>query len=218
MFRWMMTGCVFCMCVQIAPAQTAAQEEGVALDDGYRLPMSFPTGGYWPQERMASAAQRAGFEDKWEYAKKLLTDLKTRHHWNTVWVLNIGLDDGKKLLRIAEEVGMWVVLEPTPVTHHFIWYSHASPEAIRRTAQKVVDELGQFMDRNQIALQELGVSSPKLDWLIRAAKSAGAKGAKLSGGGRGGCMIALVDEQSRDEVTSALLLEGATQVIPTVVR
>ena len=144
MFRWMMTGCVFCMCVQIAPAQTAAQEEGVALDDGYRLPMSFPTGGYWPQERMASAAQRAGFEDKWEYAKKLLTDLKTRHHWNTVWVLNIGLDDGKKLLRIAEEVGMWVVLEPTPVTHHFIWYSHASPEAIRRTAQKVVDELGQF--------------------------------------------------------------------------
>ena len=140
MLRWILTGCVLCTCVQMS----FAQEGGPALGDGYRLPMSFPTGGYWPQERMASAAQRAGVEDKWEYARKLLTDLKTQHHWNTVWVLNIGLEDAKKFLRIAEEVGMWVVLEPTPVTHHFIWISHASPEAIRQTAQRTVKELGQY--------------------------------------------------------------------------
>ena len=111
---------------------------------GYRLPMSFPTGGYWPWERLASAAQRAGADDKWQYARKLLPELKNERHWNTVWVLNIGTPDAQKFLQIAGEVGIWVVLEPSTVTHHFIWYSHASPEAIRKTAEKTVREFGRF--------------------------------------------------------------------------
>lgn len=52
-------------------------------------------------------------------------------------------------------------------------------------------KLGGLMDRNHELLQELGVSSPELDNLVVAAKDAGAYGAKLTGGGGGGCMVAL---------------------------
>jgi len=81
-----------------------------------------------------------------------------------------------------------------------------------------IEELGHLMDRNQLLLQELGVSSLELDDLIAAARSAGAKGAKLSGGGRGGCMIALVDDHTRDRVIPALLLAGASSIMATTVR
>ena len=50
------------------------------------------------------------------------------------------------------------------------------------------------MDENHRLLQEIGVSCPELDALVAAARAAGALGAKLSGGGRGGNMIALVNQ------------------------
>jgi len=79
-------------------------------------------------------------------------------------------------------------------------------------------ELGRLMHRNQLLLRDVGVSSPELDHLTQAAESAGAKGAKLSGGGKGGCMIALVDDQTRDRVRSSLLSAGAKRIITTIVR
>lgn len=81
-----------------------------------------------------------------------------------------------------------------------------------------VGELGRLMHHNQLLLRDLGVSSPELDRLVHAAEGAGAKGAKLSGGGKGGCMIALVDDGTRAEVTSSLLSAGACRVIATTVR
>ena len=55
-----------------------------------------------------------------------------------------------------------------------------------------VEALGSLMNENQALLLQIGVSSPELDALVEAALSAGASGAKLSGAGRGGSMIALV--------------------------
>lgn len=85
-------------------------------------------------------------------------------------------------------------------------------------ARGQVARLGELMNYNQRLLRELDVSSPELDRLVVAALRAGALGAKLSGGGKGGCMIALVDDETAKVVTSALLLAGAQQVIPTTVR
>ena len=81
-----------------------------------------------------------------------------------------------------------------------------------------VAELGRLMHRNQLLLLDLGVSSPELERLTRAAESAGAKGAKLSGGGKGGCMIALVDDGTRAGVISSLNSAGASTVFTTTVR
>jgi mevalonate kinase len=71
------------------------------------------------------------------------------------------------------------------------------------------------MNQNHALLQEMTVSSPELDSLVEAAKHAGALGAKLSGGGRGGNMIALVEKEKAGEVSSALIAAGAKTTIVT---
>lgn len=77
--------------------------------------------------------------------------------------------------------------------------------------------LGDLMTRNHALLQRIGVSSPELDRLVAAAEAAGALGAKLSGGGRGGNMIALIDPDQEAAVKQGLLDAGAAGVISTVV-
>lgn len=77
--------------------------------------------------------------------------------------------------------------------------------------------LGPLMNENQALLEELDVSSPALDRLLTTARSAGALGAKLSGAGRGGFMIALVEEEGIVPVTEALERAGAAQVLSTCV-
>ncbi len=79
-------------------------------------------------------------------------------------------------------------------------------------------ELGVLMTENHALLQELTVSSPELDTLVAAAHAAGALGAKVSGGGRGGNMIALLaSEHAAHEVEEALLNAGARRVFTTIV-
>jgi mevalonate kinase len=78
-----------------------------------------------------------------------------------------------------------------------------------------VEKLGPLMDENQVILTKMGVSSPELDRLIEAARSAGALGAKLSGAGRGGNMIALVTPGEAGRVAEALEKAGAVRTIIT---
>jgi len=56
-----------------------------------------------------------------------------------------------------------------------------------------VGELGRLMDVNHGLLSALGVSSRSLDGMVWAARDAGAMGAKLTGAGGGGCIVALDD-------------------------
>lgn len=73
--------------------------------------------------------------------------------------------------------------------------------------------LGAAMNANHALLQQLGVSSPELDGLCRAALEAGALGAKMSGGGRGGNMIALAhDAEHAAQLAQALRAAGAARV------
>jgi mevalonate kinase len=78
--------------------------------------------------------------------------------------------------------------------------------------------LGELMDHNHEFLQQMTVSSPELDKLVRAARNAGALGAKLSGGGRGGNMIALVEQASAESVAEALRSAGAIRTIITEIQ
>ncbi len=78
--------------------------------------------------------------------------------------------------------------------------------------------LGPLMNENQILLKKMGVSSIELERLVQAARRAGAHGAKLSGGGRGGNMIALATTESALHVADALTEAGATNTIITTVN
>lgn len=98
-------------------------------------------------------------------------------------------------------------------------------DAVARMAQSArraiesgaVGALGPLMDENHWALQQMGVSSPELDRLCQAGRLAGALGAKLSGGGRGGNMIALVQPAQAQQVVDALRAAGALSVFSTMV-
>jgi len=80
-----------------------------------------------------------------------------------------------------------------------------------------VKMLGALMDKNHAYLQEMTVSSPELDNLVSAARKAGALGAKMSGGGRGGNMIALAEADTAPRIAEALLSAGAKRTITTQV-
>ncbi|MBK9122697.1 MAG: mevalonate kinase [Chloroflexi bacterium] len=79
-------------------------------------------------------------------------------------------------------------------------------------------DVGNCMNQNHSLLQQLTVSSPELDRLVQAAIDAGAIGAKLSGGGRGGNMIALVASDTAPAVEAALRAAGAAHAFVTVLR
>lgn len=103
-------------------------------------------------------------------------------------------------------------------------YEHlfATAGDIARRARQAIEngtpeQLGPLMNANHSLLQKMGVSSPELDHLIEAARQAGALGAKLSGGGRGGNMIALVSPQTAKTIARSLRQAGAVNTIATIV-
>jgi mevalonate kinase len=99
----------------------------------------------------------------------------------------------------------------------------AAVGSIVRTARQAIEGghpeyLGALMNENHRILQEMGVSSAILDRLTEASLNSGANGAKLSGGGRGGNVIALSTNDNAPAVAEALLHAGAKNVIQTEVR
>ncbi|MFH1127734.1 MAG: mevalonate kinase [archaeon] len=75
-----------------------------------------------------------------------------------------------------------------------------------------IDEIGRMMNENQKLLVQLGMSHPKLDDCINAAIDAGAAGAKLSGGGWGGIMVALCYPKDQNKVMKGIADTGANVI------
>lgn len=73
-----------------------------------------------------------------------------------------------------------------------------------------IENMGKQMTFAHCILADLGVSTAKLDALVDAACKHGALGAKLTGGGGGGCVIALADsEDAAKRVSEAFKNAGA---------
>ncbi len=73
-----------------------------------------------------------------------------------------------------------------------------------------IENMGKQMTFAHRILADLGVSTAKLDALVDAACKHGALGAKLTGGGGGGCVIALADsEDAAKRVSEAFKNAGA---------
>jgi len=69
--------------------------------------------------------------------------------------------------------------------------------------------VGNLMNENHKLLQELTVSCPELDNMTEISRNAGALGAKLTGTGRGGLMVALTPSKDlQEKVASALRIAG----------
>ncbi len=83
--------------------------------------------------------------------------------------------------------------------------------------QGALQALGILLNENHRLLINMGVSLMPLDRMVQAARDAGALGAKLTGAGQGGNVIALVEPESLHDVKQALRAAGALQVWHTQV-
>ncbi|SCB74220.1 mevalonate kinase [Weissella bombi] len=103
--------------------------------------------------------------------------------------------------------------EPQSAQHHIDKIGEIAKHTRTAISENNVLKLGQFMNKAQKHLSALGISHPKLDELISAAREAGALGAKLTGGGVGGTMIALTQNaEQTTHVLTALEAAGAQEV------
>ena len=99
--------------------------------------------------------------------------------------------------------------------------------AILREAEKLAHEgrkaleefnlrkVGELIDENHRLLQEIEVSCKELDYLVDLARKQGAFGAKMTGGGGGGCMLALTPGKDLQEVVAAAMEDEGFEVLRT---
>jgi mevalonate kinase len=95
------------------------------------------------------------------------------------------------------------------VTEHLM---NAAREIVLRAIEALkendLETLGTMMNINHALLYGIGVSDESLERLANVARKAGALGAKLTGAGGGGCMIALAREEKLEQVSEAIQRSG----------
>lgn len=104
--------------------------------------------------------------------------------------------------------------EPERYSTYFMQVEKISRQCKHLLEMGRTNEMGPLLSENHALLKWMGVSSDVLDHLVNAALSAGALGAKLSGGGLGGNIIALVESGQVAQVSQALLAAGAVNTLP----
>ncbi len=88
------------------------------------------------------------------------------------------------------------------------------------TARKALEDfdirkVGELINENHCLLQEIEVSCEELDYLVNLAREEGAFGAKLTGGGGGGCMVALTPGRTLQEKVAATIENQGFNVLKT---
>ncbi|RPI33060.1 MAG: mevalonate kinase [Chloroflexota bacterium] len=107
--------------------------------------------------------------------------------------------------------------DPGPYEALFLRIGQVVRSARAAIERGQVSSLGPLMDENHHLLRQIGVSSPELEHLVESARQAGALGAKLSGGGRGGNMIALASAENAAIIARRLEEAGATRTLITTI-
>nr|WP_246421871.1 galactokinase family protein [Nocardiopsis mwathae] len=88
---------------------------------------------------------------------------------------------------------------------HVVTEIHRVNAVVGLMRAKALPEIGAVLTASHFSLRDqFEVSCPELDLAVETAVRAGARGAKLTGTGLGGCAIALVPEESVDEVSATV--------------
>ncbi|MEN2999960.1 MAG: mevalonate kinase [Acidilobaceae archaeon] len=105
------------------------------------------------------------------------------------------------VLRLAER--HWDVLEKV--------YASADQiveRALRFMAEGNGEGLGELMNINHGLLSAVGVSTARLDLIVQELRRAGALGSKLTGAGKGGCVVALAEREKASQIARHMLSLG----------
>lgn len=140
-------------------------------------------------------------------------DIKQSTHW-------VIADTGEKTPTLETVSAVRNLFEKDPDHYSTIIQKIGQITQEARTAlvEGEISLLGHLINKNQKYLSQLEVSSPKLEKLIEISLSSGAAGAKLSGGGRGGQVIAITKEDQLEHLEDSLLHAGAVNVITTTLK
>jgi len=118
---------------------------------------------------------------------------------------------------VVEDVRRQWQADPITFNHIFDQCGRIAQAARIAIEAGNVVQVGELMTENHGWLQKMTVSSPELNRLVTAALQAGALGAKLSGAGRGGNIIALVaGDVEETAVRAALKNADATTILTTI--
>ncbi len=104
------------------------------------------------------------------------------------------------------EVGAAVLPDPLRRRFRHVVLEAARVEAARRALEEEnLDAFGRLLDASHRSLRDdYEVSTSVLDTLVRIARSAGAAGARLTGAGLGGCVLAVCRRREAPSVVEAL--------------
>ena len=80
-----------------------------------------------------------------------------------------------------------------------------------------LERLGAQMNENHVLLQQIGVSCPELDALVDLALASGAIGAKMTGTGKGGYMVALTPGKELQERVANAIERKSVQAMRTTI-
>jgi len=127
------------------------------------------------------------------------------------WLV-IGISSEESLTAVTvENINSARSLNPGPYDRIFKEIGDLVEEARGCLEQGRLEQLGDLMNINHGLLNGLQLSTPELEQLVDAARMGGALGAKLTGGGAGGAMVALCAE-SCGPVRDALEKAGAKTI------
>ena len=112
----------------------------------------------------------------------------------------------------VQQVRTQLTQEPELTAQQLVAIGEFVKQAHQAILSQDLVQLGRLMTYNHYYLSRFGISTPELDQLVKAAWLAGALGAKLTGGGLGGCVIALAaTPEVADKVADAMRINGAKQ-------
>jgi len=80
-----------------------------------------------------------------------------------------------------------------------------------------LEKVGAYMDENHSLLQQIEVSCPELDLLVDLARNNGALGAKMTGTGKGGYMVALTPGKDLQERVAKAIEKKGFQALRTTI-
>jgi mevalonate kinase len=86
-------------------------------------------------------------------------------------------------------------------------------QVIKALKQGDLKMIGELMDLNHSLLTAIGVSNAVLDRFIHVSKQSGALGAKITGAGGGGCILALSTLDKREDIAKAIHEAGGFPII-----
>ena len=118
--------------------------------------------------------------------------------------------------RLVGRVKMLQEREPELVDRLIDSIAMTSESGLKALTERDLYRLGDLMNINHGLLSALGVSISKLDRMVHSSRGAGAYGAKLTGAGGGGCMLALGDKRDTPKIQNAITRSGGVPYLVDV--